>query len=180
MREIFPLPCPFPLMYLLSFRKEWSAKMSTPLKLWVSSCKMGVPTDSHCHGTRYGLAGLIRSFLTDKQKLNGLGIHLIWSFWTYILNRQALNSSNSNVVYATHISKITNFSERLKNYTLRKYNFENSFNVKQMTTNVHKLLRETTCTWKMKKYSARFCFACIQIRWWIAERTFLTSFICNR
>ena len=26
------------------------------------------------------------------------------------------------------------------------------------------------------KYSARFCFACFQIPWWIAEQTFLTRF----
>ena len=40
---------------------------------------------------------------------------------------------NPNVVYATNTSKITKFSERLKDSTLRKYNFVNSFKVKTQT-----------------------------------------------
>ena len=58
----------------------------------------------------------------------------------HILNHQALK------LYATNISKITNFSERLKDPTLRKYNFVNSFTVKTDFKR-YKELQGTTCVW---------------------------------
>ena len=74
------------------------------------------------------MAGLIRTFVTDTEILNGLAIHLIWSFGTY--TESPGFKKNPNVVYATNISKVTNISECLNDRTLIKYNFVNSFNVK--------------------------------------------------
>ena len=73
------------------------------------------------------MAGLIRAFLTDREKLNGIAIHLVWAFGTHT---EPPGFKKTNVIYATNISKITIFSERLKDRTLRKYNFVISFNVK--------------------------------------------------
>ena len=75
------------------------------------------------------MAGMIRTFLTDKQKINRPAIILIWSFGTYA--EQFGFKKNTNVVYATNISKITNFSKCLKDRTITKYKFVNSFNVKK-------------------------------------------------
>ena len=67
---------------------------------------------------------------------------LIWSFGNYTESRGF--ERNPNVVYATNISKVTNFSERLKDRTLRKNFFMNSFNV--MTDFKHyKVLQGTNC-----------------------------------
>ena len=41
------------------------------------------------------------------------------------------------------------FSERLKDRTIRKYNFVNSFNVKTDFIG-NKILQGTTCVWKMQ------------------------------
>ena len=60
-----------------------------------------------------------------------------------------------NVVYATNISKITNFSERLKDCTLKKYNLVNSCNVKT-DFNCYKLLPGTTCVCKMQNTKQKF------------------------
>ena len=54
-----------------------------------------------------------------------------------------------NVVYATNILKITKFSERLKDRTLRKYKFMNSFNV-ETDFKRYTVLPGTTCVWKMQ------------------------------
>ena len=72
------------------------------------------------------MASLIRSFLTVRDNVNGLTIHVVWSFGTYT-EPQTIQMS-----YMLHInkSKITNISECLKDRTLRKYNIVNSFNVK--------------------------------------------------
>ena len=64
---------------------------------------MEVPTYRHSHA----MTVLIRTFLTDREKLNELAIHLIWSFGTYT-EPQGLKK-NPNVVYATNILKITIF-----------------------------------------------------------------------
>ena len=53
------------------------------------------------------MAGMIRTFLTDKQKINRPAIILIWSFGTYA--ELSGFKKNTNVVYATNISKITIF-----------------------------------------------------------------------
>ena len=82
------------------------------------------------------MAGLVRTFLTDIEVLNELAIHLIWSFGTYTELPGFKN--NPNVIYATNISRLTNFSERLK------YNFVNSFNVKTDFKR-YKVLQGTTC-----------------------------------
>ena len=104
------------------------------------------PTYSH----RHAMAGLIRLFLTDRVILNELAIHLKCSVWTY--TESPGFKMNPNVVYATSISKITNFSERLKYRTLRKYNFVNSFNVKTDFKR-YKVLQGVTCVWKCKIFS---------------------------
>ena len=85
--------------------------------------------------------------LTDREILNGPAIHLISSFGTY--TESPGFKKNPNVVYATNISNITNFSERLKDRTLRKYNLVNSFNVKTDFKR-YKVLQGTTCVWKIK------------------------------
>ena len=103
----------------------------------------GTPTYSHHHA----MAGLIRTFLTDREIPNGLVIHLVWSFGTY--TESPGFKKNPNIVYATNISKITIFSERLKDRTLRKYNFVNSFNVKTAFKR-YIVLQGTTCVWKMQ------------------------------
>ena len=103
----------------------------------------GTPTYSH----RHAMAGLIRTFLTEREFLNWLAIHLIWSFGTY--TESPGFKKNPNVVYATNISKITNFSKRLKDRILRKYNFVNSFNVKTDFKRYNEL-QGTTCVWKMQ------------------------------
>ena len=54
-------------------RKYRSAKSSTCSKFRSHRAKLGYPSYSHCHAT----AGLIRSFLIDRETLNGPGIHLI-------------------------------------------------------------------------------------------------------
>ena len=92
----------------------------------MSACKIGVPTCRHCHA----MAGLIRTFLTDREKLNVLAIfHLIGSFRTY--TEPPRFKRNPNVVYATNIS---NFAERLKNGNItKKFNFAST-----MITNVIK------------------------------------------
>ena len=72
----------------------------------------------------------------------------------HIPNRQALKRAQ-NVVYATNISKITKFSECLKDRTLRKYNFVNAFNVKNDYKR-YKVLRKTTCVWKMQNIQQDF------------------------
>ena len=139
-------------------RKNWSAKSSTPFTFWVSSCKMGGAPHSH----RHAMAGLIRTFLTDIEILNGLAIDFnIWSFGTY--TESPGFKKNPNVVYATTISKITNFSERLKDRTLRKYNFVNSFDVKTDFKG-NKVLQGTPCGWKMQNIQQEF---------------FLHAFNCN-
>ena len=74
------------------------------------------------------MAAMIRPFLTDTQKVNRPASHRIWSFGTY--TEPPGLKKNPNVVYARNISKIAIFSKCLKNRTLRKYNFVNSFNVK--------------------------------------------------
>ena len=61
------------------------------------------------------------------------------------------------MVYATNISKITNFSERLKDRTLGKYNFVNSFNVKTDFKR-YKVLMGTTGVWKMQNIQQEFVF----------------------
>ena len=63
----------------------------------------------------------------------------IWYFGTYT-EPQGFKK-NPKVVHATHISKITNFSERLKDRTLKKY-FVNSVNVKN-DFKCYKVLRGT-------------------------------------
>ena len=73
---------------------------------------------------------------------------LIGSFGTY--TESPGFKKNPNVIYATNISKITNFSERLKDRTLRKYNFVNSFNVKTDFKRYKVLQHGTTCVWKMQ------------------------------
>ena len=93
------------------------------------------------------MAGLIRTFLTDRVIQTGLAVHLIWSSGTYIESLGC--KKNPDVVYATNILKITNFLERLKDRTLRKYNFVNSFNVKTDFKH-YKVLQRTTCVWKMQ------------------------------
>ena len=129
---------------------------------------------SHCHA----MAGLIWTSLTDREILNGLAVHLIWSFGTH--TESPGFKKNPNVVYATNSLKITNFLEHLKDHTLRKYNFVNSFNVKT-DFKYYKVLQGTyhLCM-ENAKYSARICLACFKIRWWIAERTFLTPFKLTR
>ena len=78
------------------------------------------------------MAGLIRTFLTDRQKLHRLAVHP--DPLGDILHRRALKrqSNRSSVLCICHkyISKITIFSEPVKNLTLSKYNFVNLFNVK--------------------------------------------------
>ena len=54
-----------------------------------------------------------------------------------------------------NILKITNFSECLKESTLRKYNFVNSFNVKT-DLKCYKVLQGTTCVWKMQTIQQEF------------------------
>ena len=56
---------------------------------------------------------------------------------------------NPHSVYATNISKIMIFSERLKDRILRKYNFVNSFNVKT-DFKCFKELQGTICVRKMQ------------------------------
>ena len=122
------------------------------------------------------MTGLIRTFLTDKEKLNRCAIHIIWSFWAYT-EQQGLKK-NQTVGYATFcFSKITTFSEPLKDRTLlRQYNILNPFKMSKNDYKCHKVLWGTTCAWRMQ-----ICFAGVQVRWWIAERTFLTSFssVCD-
>ena len=88
------------------------------------------------------MACLIRSFLTDREILNRLAI-----LGTY--TESPGFKKHPNVVYATNISKITNFSECLKNRTLRKYNCVNSFNVKTDFKH-YKVFQGTTCVWKLQ------------------------------
>ena len=76
----------------------------------------------------------------------------------HILIHQALKRT-LNIVYPTNSSNMTNFSERLKDGTLRKYNFVNSFNVKTDFKH-YKVLQGTTCVCKI----ARNCLACFQIQ----------------
>ena len=59
----------------------------------------------------------------------------------YILNHQALK--RTQMLYMP-----TNFSECLKDRTLRKYNFMNSFNVKTDFKH-YKVFQGTTCVWKI-------------------------------
>ena len=132
----------------------------------------GNPRYSH----RHAMASLIWTFLTNRDILNGLAIHLIWSFGTY--TESPGFQKNPNVLYATNISKIMNMSERLKDRTLRKYNFVNSFNVKTDFKRYKKITGDILCM-KNAKYSARICFICFQIQWCIAERTFFTLFISS-
>ena len=91
-------------------------------------------------------------FLPDREILNGLAVHLIWSFGTYTEPRGF--EKKLNVVYATNIPEITIFAERLQGRILRKYNFMNSFNVKHDCKR-YKVLRRTSCVWKMQTYSTR-------------------------
>ena len=70
----------------------------------------------------------------------------------HILIQQALKKT-LNVVYPTNIS------ERLKDRTLRKYNFVNSFNVKTDFKH-YKVLQGTTYACKI----ARNYLACFQIQ----------------
>ena len=62
---------------------------------------------------------------------------------------------NQNVAYATNISKITNFSERLKGRTQRKYNSVKSFDVKTDIKR-YKVLPGVTCVWKMQNIQQEF------------------------
>ena len=62
---------------------------------------------------------------------------------------------NPHVKYARNISKITNISERLKDCTLRKYNFVNSVNVKTDFKRYTEL-QGTTCVWKMQNIQQEF------------------------
>ena len=88
------------------------------------------------------MAGLIRTFLIDGEKLNGLVIHLVWSLGTY--TEPSDFKKNPNDLNATNILKIMIFKERLKDCTLRKYNFMNLFDVKN-DYEYYKELRGTTC-----------------------------------
>ena len=74
----------------------------------------------------------------------------MWPFGTYTESPDF--KKNPNVVYAINISKITNFSERLKDRTLRKYNFVNLFNVE---TDI-KVLQGTTYVWKIQTIQREF------------------------
>ena len=53
------------------------------------------------------------------------------------------------------LKKITNFSGCLKDRTLRKYNFVNSFNVKT-DFQCYKVLHGTTCVWKLQNIQQEF------------------------
>ena len=77
---------------------------------------------------------------------------ILWSFGTYT---KSGFKKNPNVAYATNISKITNFSERLKDRTLRKYIFVNLFNV-NTDFNRYEVLQGTTCVWKMQNIQQEF------------------------
>lgn len=57
----------------------WSAKTSTHYNFWCPRAKCGYPSYSQCHA----MAGLIRTFLIDRENLHGPGIHPVWSFGTY-------------------------------------------------------------------------------------------------
>ena len=63
----------------------------------------------------------------------------------------------ANVVHATNVSKITNFSKRLKYRNLRKYNFVSLLNDK-IIANFIKYYGDHMCI-ENANYSARFCFA---------------------
>ena len=119
------------------------------------------------------MAGLIRTFLTDREILNGLAIHLIWSFRTY--TESPGFKKNPRVVYANNILKITNFSECLKDCTPRKYKFVNSFNVKTDFKR-YKVLQGTTYVWKMQNIQQEFVLYAFKSD---AEQTFLTPFISS-
>ena len=109
-------------------------------------------------GTCHEMAALIRNFLTDREKLNRPAIHLIWSFGKY--TEPPDFKKNPNVVYATNISKITNFSKRLKDRTQENITV-NSFNVNNYYKRF-KVLRETMCVWKMQNIQLDFVLHCFK------------------
>ena len=112
---------------------------------------MGVSAYSHCHA----MAGFIRTFQTNTEKLNGLVIYVIGFFGIY--TEPLCFEKNQNFGYVTNTSKITMFSEHLKDDTLIKYNFVNLLKVKNDYSYGEHLCMEDA------KYSTRFCFACFQI-----------------
>ena len=79
----------------------------------------------------------------------------IWLYQFLIIAYLFYFKKNPNVVHPTHISKITIFSERPKERTLRQYNFVNSFNVKT-GFKCYKLLQGTTCVCKMQNIEQTF------------------------
>ena len=143
--------------------KTWSAKTSTP-KFGCCRAKW----DSYCHA----MDCWIRTFLTGREKLDGLAIHLIWSSGTY--TELSRFKKNPNVVYATFFSKIPTCLEHLKDRTLRKYNFVNSFNVKD---NIIKYYGGPPVYGKCKIFS-NILFSMLSIPMMNCGQTFLTPFTC--
>ena len=88
--------------------ENWKIDLQKLVPLLHFGCrcvKWGYP---HIHA----MAGLILTFLTDKEIQNGLAIHLIWSFGTYaetpdLKKKKKTKKKQTNLIYATNISKIT-------------------------------------------------------------------------
>ena len=123
-------------------------------KNWVYVCKMKVPhmQPLSCNGW------FDQNFPYWQRKTKWaccLPYMVLWDIYTE-------PPGFKKVVYDTNISKIANYSERLKDHALRNYNFVNSFNVWLQTlqsfTVDHMCMENAKC-------SAKFCIACFQIQW---------------